>query len=128
MRVSYDNRFAGEDKKTEQEFPGSCRFAPTSAIILQGTKMQTKADYEEPDVRHSCLYTLLIGGLLMTLPLYCGGVILIAIHQDATRTATPTMSSAILHLVTPTQTGTATLPPTFTPTPSHTPYIPRMTP
>jgi hypothetical protein len=85
--------------------------------------------YEEPDHRRGCLTTLLLGGILMTLPLYCGGVMLIAIHQDPTPTATPTPNpSTFLHLVTPTHTGTPTLPPTSTPTPSRTPFLLPATP
>jgi hypothetical protein len=91
--------------------------------------METVPDYEEPENRRGCLYTLLVGGILMTLPLYCSGVLLIAMHQEPTPTATPTLNaSAILHLVTPTTTGTPTYPPTLTPTPSRTPYIPKMSP
>jgi hypothetical protein len=91
--------------------------------------METVPDYEEPDHRRSCLSTILIGGILMTIPLYCSGVILISMHQDPTPSVTPMSNPAsVLHLVTPTRTSTATYPPTLTPTPSRTPYIPPNTP
>jgi hypothetical protein len=97
-------------------------------MISSGEHMLT-SNYEEPENRRGCITTLLFGGILMTLPLYCGGVMLIAMHQDPTPSMTPTSDpSTYLRLVTPTYTGTPTLLPTTTPTASRTPFIPQVTP
>jgi hypothetical protein len=105
-----------------------CLDARMSAMMTNEETMETVPDYEEPDNHRNCLYTLLVGGILMTLPLYCSGILLITTHQEPTASATPSpYPSTVLRLVTPTQTGTPTFAPTLTPTPSRTPYIPRMT-